>query len=63
MSCVDLTPAHIAVLAALADRRPVQEGMGDVFDELVSWGWVMASGELTGIGHRHAGTRRRGMLG
>lgn len=44
MSCVPLTPAHIAVLAALADRQPLPDGLEDVFAELVSWGWVMASG-------------------
>ncbi|HEY5684133.1 MAG TPA: hypothetical protein VIY70_02055 [Acidimicrobiia bacterium] len=44
MSCVPLTPAHIAVLAALADRQPLPDGLEDVFAELVSWGWVMPSG-------------------
>ena len=62
MSCVELTDRHRAVLSALADRQPVPDGMGDVFAELVSWGWVMSSGELTRGGHRHAGTRGKGLL-
>ena len=49
MSCVELSDRHQAVLAALVSRHPVPDGMGDVFAELVSWGWVMASGELTGV--------------
>ena len=63
MSCVELSDRHRAVLAVLAARQPVPDGMQDVFAELVEWGWVMASGELTGIGHRHVGTVGRGMLG
>ena len=51
------------MLAALADRQPVPEGMEDVVEDLVGWGWVMASGGLTGIGHRHTGAVGRGMLG
>lgn len=53
---VALSDRHRAVLAALADRQSVPDGYADVLEELVRWGWVMPSGELTGIGHRHAGT-------
>jgi hypothetical protein len=63
MSCVDLTDRHRAVLAALADRQPVPDGMDDVLEELVRWGWVLASGELTGNGHRHAGDIAGGLVG
>jgi hypothetical protein len=63
MSCVELADRHRAVLAALAQRQPVPEGIGDVFEELVEWGWVLASGELTGAGHRHAGDIAGGLVG
>ncbi len=58
MSCVELSDDHRAVLTALADRNAVPDGMEDVVEEL-----VRPSGELTGVGHRHAGTRSKGMLG
>ena len=53
MSCVSLTPAHIAVLEALADRQSPTEEHAETLVELRRWEWVTASGELTGTGWAH----------
>jgi hypothetical protein len=64
MSCVPLTSDQQTVLETLATRGQVPEQLGDVVTELQRWGWIMpGGGELTGIGLRHAGAGRPGLLG
>jgi hypothetical protein len=64
MSCVDVTPEMAAMLEALANDEP-PEPFRDTpeWKNARAWGWVMESGELTGIGSRHIpGERPRGIL-
>jgi hypothetical protein len=64
MSCVEVTPSMAAMLGALAnDEPPDQYRDTPEWKNARAWGWVMESGELTGIGSRHIpGERPRGIL-
>ena len=48
-----LSPDHLQVLDLLAHDQPVPDHLADAPAELEAWGWVMAGGELTGIGLAH----------
>lgn len=63
MSCIPLTPDHRQVLDLLAQAQPVPDNLDTVLDELVRWGWVMPSGELTGVGRAHVGEGTGGRVG
>jgi hypothetical protein len=67
VSCVPINPAMTFLLEALRawplsahvleELRAMPE-----WDEARAWGWIMASGELTGTGARHAGNPRPGLI-
>ncbi len=65
MSCVPLTPDMQRLLEA-AGKWPYvdleQLRQSPAWEDAVAWGWVMASGELTGTGARHAGDISGGIL-
>jgi len=64
MSCVDLTSEMTELIETLM-RYPLPDNelnrlqQSPVFAMARRWGWVMASGELTGIGWAHAAGLRR----
>jgi hypothetical protein len=63
MSCVEVTPAMAAMLEALAHDEPADPFRDTPeWKNARAWGWVMESGELTGIGHRHAGPISKGIV-
>lgn len=51
------------VVEALADSQPPPTEHADALAELQAWGWVMASGELTGTGWAHVRRPGKGVLG
>jgi len=65
VSCIDLPPGHQAVLAALAENRPLPEIVETelVVAELRQWGFVMpTTPTLTGTGWRHTTHLKRGLI-
>lgn len=67
MSCVPITP-EMAYLLETCRSWPVSlEVLEELrampeWDQARAWGWIMASGELTGTGHRHTGPISKGIL-
>jgi hypothetical protein len=55
MSCTPLTPAMRELLEACAEWPDVDvdQLQGPETEQARAWGWVMASGELTGTGWAH----------
>jgi len=67
MSCVPITPEMSYLLDALRSWPVSLEVLAQLrympeWDQARAWGWVMASGELTGSGSRHAGDSPVGII-
>ena len=67
MSCVPITPDMRYLLDALHSWPVSAEVLAELtakpeWEEALSWGWVMSSGQLTGFGARHAGELPQGIV-
>jgi hypothetical protein len=67
MSCVEITPEMRRLLDACRNYPLGPEVLEQVratpeWEQARKWGWVMETGELTGMGANHAGIRHRGIL-
>ena len=59
MSCIRITPEMRSLLEALRTLPPPPEVLARLkemteWDQALEWGWIMKSGDLTGMGARHA---------
>ena len=58
----DDLPVGGASRLAGVGRRPGRAAAMPEWEEARAWGWIMASGEMTGTGARHAGNPRPGLI-
>ena len=67
MNCVPVTPEMSYLLEACQSWPLTPEELQRLqatpeWDEARTWGWIMQTGRLTGMGAGHAGELPRGML-
>ena len=67
MSCVPVTPEMLRLLEACQSWPLPPEDLQRLqgtpeWDEARTWGWIMETGRLTGMGARHAGALPRGII-